>query len=220
MTTTLGLTADEVLTTTRAVRKRLDLNRDVPQALLDDCLQIALQAPSGSNSQRWHFVFVRDAEKRRRIAELYHRAFTAYASGPAAPDKLHADDPAMAAVQQRVLESAQYLADHLEQVPVFLIPCISGRLEQAEGGQAALAGAYGSILPAVWSFMLAARERALGSCWTTLHLAHERETAEILGIPHDEVTQVALVPLAYSKGTEFRVAPRKPLDGVRHVDGW
>lgn len=220
MSEKLNLTADEVLTTTRAVRKRLDLERDVPQAVLDECLQIALQAPSGSNSQRWHFVFVRDAAKRTEIAKLYQAAFNAYAASPQAPDKLHADDPEMARVQARVLESAQYLADNMQHVPVFLIPCITGRLDQAEGGQAAMAGAYGSILPAVWSFMLAARERALGSCWTTLHLGQERAVADILGIPFDEVTQVALIPLAYTRGTDFKVAPRKPLDGVRHVDHW
>lgn len=220
MSETLGLTADQVLTTTRAVRKRLDLERDVPQAVLDECLQIALQAPSGSNSQRWHFLFVRDADKRAQIARLYQSAFNAYASGPQAPDKLHADDPEMNKVQARVLSSAQYLADRLHEVPVFLIPCIMGRLDQAEGGQAGLAGAYGSILPAVWSFMLAARERALGSCWTTLHLVHERAVADILGIPFDEVTQVALIPLAYSQGTDFKVAPRKSLNNVRHIDQW
>ncbi len=217
----LGLSADEVLSTTRAVRKRLDLTRPVEQQVLDECLQLALQGPSGSNSQRWHFLFVTDAEKPARIAGWYKSSFDAYAKSPHSPRGQHVDDPAMARTQERVLNSAEYLAAHLHEVPVFLIPCIEGRLEvQGAGNQSMLAGAYGSILPAVWSFMLAARERGLGTCWTTLHLPHEQDTAELLGIPYDEVTQVALIPVAYTQGTEFKPAPRKPLDGVRHIDQW
>ncbi len=217
----LGLSADEVLRTTRAVRKRLDLDRDVEQSVLDECLELALQAPSGSNSQRWHFVFVKDADKRAKIASWYKASFDAYAKGPQSARNQHIEDPEMAATQARVLNSADYLAENLHRVPVFLIPCIEGRLEtMAAGNQAMLAGAYGSILPAVWSFMLAARERGLGTCWTTLHLPHEKDTAELLDIPYDEVTQVALIPVAYTLGTDFKPAPRKSMDGVRHVDSW
>lgn len=216
----LGLDADALLSTTRAVRKRLDLERPVEEDVLTECMELALQAPSGSNSQRWHFVFVRDADKRAQIAAWYRAAFEAYANGPAAPTTLHGDDPSMAATQTRVLDSASYLAQHLHEVPVFLIPCIEGRLDAPDLPQGARAGAYGSILPAVWSFMLAGRERGLGTCWTTLHLGRERETAELLGIPFETVTQVALVPVAYTRGTEFRPAPRKAMDGIVHVDGW
>jgi nitroreductase len=215
----LGLDADALLSTTRAVRKRLDLEREVDDAVLTECMELALQAPTGSNSQRWHFVFVRDAAKRERIASWYRSAFEAYAKSPASPVAQAGDDADRAATQQRVLSSAEYLAEHLHRVPVFLIPCIEGRLD---GGlpQGALAGAYGSILPAVWSFMLAARERGLGTCWTTLHLGAERETAELLGIPYESVTQVALVPIAHTKGTDFRPGPRKAMDEVIHHDAW
>ncbi|TVS18371.1 MAG: nitroreductase [Gammaproteobacteria bacterium] len=217
----LGLSADEVLCTTRAVRKRLDLERDVEQSVLDECLQLALQAPSGSNSQRWHFVFVKDADKRAQIAAWYKAAFDAYANSPQSPRNLHGDDPKMAATQERVLSSADYLSANMHKVPVFLIPCIEGRLEtMGAGNQGMLAGAYGSILPAVWSFMLAARERGLGTCWTTLHLSREQDTAELLGIPYEQVTQVALIPVAYTIGTDFKPAPRKPMDDVRHIDAW
>ena len=77
-----------------------------------------------------------------------------------------------------------------------------------------------SIVPATWSFMLAARARGLGTCWTTFHLAHEREAAELLGIPYEAATQAALIPVAYTKGTDFKPGPRKPLGEVIHWDRW
>lgn len=219
----LPLDPDQLLTTTRAVRKRLDLERPVPLALVKECLEVALQAPTGSNAQGWHFVVVSDAEKRRALAEIYRKAWAVYRTMPFAAHHVHADDPSMKPVQERVIESAQYLADNLERVPVHVIPCVTGRFEAVPAPMAVLAqaSAYGSILPATWSFMLAARARGLGTSWTTLHLWHEQEAAELLGIPHTSVTQCALIPLAYVKaGTGFRPGPRKPLAGVLHVDGW
>mgnify|MGYP001829005613 CR=1 FL=1 len=215
----LNLSADEVLTTTRAVRKRLDLERPVSPELLRECLEIALQAPSGSNSQGWHFVVVTDPDKRAAIAKLYLEAFDEYEKGPNQPTEQHRDDPSMAQTQQRVLSSARYLADNLHRVPVMLIPCCTGRPDMPEAPLAMQAGIFGSILPAVWSFMLAARERGLGTCWTTLHLMHEKAIADILGIP-DDYAQVALIPVAHSVGTDFKTAPRKSLDGVLHLNGW
>jgi nitroreductase len=215
----LNLSADEVLTTTRAVRKRLDLERPVAPELLRECLEIALQAPSGSNSQGWHFVVVTDPDKRAAIAELYLEAFDEYEKGPNQPTEQHRDDPSMAKTQERVLSSARYLADNLHRVPALLIPCCTGRPDMPEAPLAMQAGIFGSILPAVWSFMLAARERGLGTCWTTLHLMHEKAIADILGIP-DDYAQVALIPVAHSVGTDFKIAPRKSLDGVLHMNGW
>lgn len=173
--TVLPLTPDELLTTTRSVRKRLDLTRPVPMELIRECLQIALQAPSGSNAQTWHWLVVTDAEKRAALASYYQQSWDGYlASGYSAGD-LYADDPERAAVQQRVGSSGQYLADHLAEVPVHVIPCIrAGQL--GAGNQA---GLWGSILPATWSFMLAARARGLGTAWTTLHLPHEAKVAEL-----------------------------------------
>ncbi len=215
----LNLSADEVLTTTRAVRKRLDLDRPLDMAAVRESLEIALQGPSGSNSQGWHFVLVTDADKRAAIAALYKQAFDDYATGPNEPTRQHTDDPDMASTQQRILASARYLADNLHRVPALLIPCVGGRPDMPEAPLALQAGLFGSILPAVWSFMLAARERGIGTCWTTLHLVHEKAVADILGIPPD-VAQVALVPIAHTIGTEFRPAPRKPLDPVLHMEGW
>jgi nitroreductase len=201
----LNLSADEVLTTTRAVRKRLDLTRPVEREVIADCLRIALQAPTGSNRQDWQFVVVTDGARRDALAAIYRRAFDRYRrSGTAA--------------QGRVLDSATYLAEHLHEVPVHLVPCLSGRWDGADIH--VHAGRFGSILPAVWSFMLAARERGLGSAWTTLHLAYEREAADVLGIPYDRVTQCALIPVAYAVGTDFSPAPRAALEGVVHWDGW
>lgn len=215
----LKLSADEVLTTTRAVRKRLDFDRPVEPEVLRECLEIALQAPSGSNSQGWHFVIVTDAAKKAAIAELYLKAFDDYEAGPAQPTKQHLDDPSMAPTQARVLSSARYLADNLARVPAMLIPCCAGRPDTVGLPHGVVASIYGSILPAVWSFMLAARERGLGTCWTTLHLSYETEIANLLGIP-DDVAQVALIPIAYTRGTQFQPAPRKSLDNVLHTDGW
>jgi nitroreductase len=223
MSSLLPLDPDQLLTTTRAVRKRLDLARPVDLALVKECLEIALQAPTGSNAQGWHFVVVTDPAKRRGLAELYREAWAVYEKMPFAAHHVHADDPSMTAVQARVVESARYLAENLERVPVHVIPCVAGRFEAVPAPMAVLAqaSAYGSILPATWSFMLAARARGLGTSWTTLHLWHEAEAAALLGIPHDAVTQCALIPVAHVTGRlEFRAGPRKPLDAVLHVNGW
>ncbi|CAA0125083.1 5,6-dimethylbenzimidazole synthase [Halioglobus japonicus] len=215
----LQLSADEVLTTTRAVRKRLDFDTPVEMSVLRECLEIALQAPSGSNSQGWHFVLVTDPAKKAAIAELYLKAFDDYEAGPAQPTKQHLDDPSMAPTQARVLSSARYLADNLAKVPAMLIPCCAGRPDTEGLPHGVVASIYGSILPAVWNFMLAARERGLGTCWTSLHLSYESEIAALLNIP-DDVAQVALIPIAYTKGTDFKPAPRKDLDNVLHTNGW
>ena len=218
--TSLNLSVDELLSTTRAVRKRLDLNRPVAIGLVKECLELALQAPSGSNSQNWHFIVLTDYNKKLQIARLYRQSWQRYAEMPGAAHNLHQDDPILAPAQKRIFDSATYLAGNLEKVPVFLIPCISGRVEEAGVSNADLAGTYASIIPAIWSFMLAARSRGLGTCWTSLHLSHEKEVAEILGIPFQTVTQVALVPVAHTRGTQFKAAARKPLHDVIHLEAW
>jgi nitroreductase len=214
---TLDLSPDELLTTTRSVRKRLDLTRPVPLELVRECLEIAIQAPSGSNRQTWQWLVVTDTQLRRAIGELYRRAVAAYLASPASAGKLFADDPARSAVQRRVGESVAYLGEHMGEVPVLVIPClrVSGRGLPA-GNQA---GLWGSLLPAAWSYMLAARARGLGTAWTTLHLAFEDETAQLLGVPTD-VRQAALIPTAYYTGERFHPAARQPLDGVLHLNGW
>ena len=214
-----NLTADQVLTTTRAVRKRLDLERPLDMAEVRECLEIALQSPSGSNAQGWHFVLVTERDKIAAIAGYYRKAFADYEASPAQPTRVHGDKPAMAETQERVLNSAQYLAENLHRVPAMLIPCSRGRADTPGLPLSAVAGMFGSILPTTWSFMLAARERGIGTCWTILHLEYEREVAELLGIPDDHM-QVAMTPLAYTLGTDFRPAPRLPLDDILHVDSW
>jgi nitroreductase len=213
--TTLDLSPDELLTTTRSVRKRLDLERPVPLELVKECLEIALQAPSGSNRQQWHWIVVTDAAKRAAIGDLYRMAVEHYLASPASAAKQFADDPDRAAVQARVGDSVAYLGERMGQVPVLVIPCLRAR-RLPEGNQA---GLWGSILPAAWSYMLAARARGLGTAWTTLHLMHEAEIAALLGLP-DDVRQAALIPTAYSVGTEFKQAKREPLEDVLHVDRW
>ena len=212
----LDLTPEQLLTTTRAVRKRLDLSRPVERAVIEDCLETAVQAPTGSNSQGWHFVVVDDPEKKRALADLYGAAFDAYVSG--ARTDYGPDDPRTLRMGA-VTESATWLRQHLHEVPVLLIPCGEGRMP--ENGLPVLIQAswWGSILPAVWSFMLAARLRGLGTAWTTLHLASEKQAADLLGIPYDKVTQAGLIPVAYAAG-EFKPASRLPVRGLVHWNRW
>lgn len=211
------LSPDELLTTTRSVRRRLDLLRPVPLALVRECLEIALQAPSGSNRQSWHWLVVTDADLRREIGEVYRRAVERYLRSPGAAGKLFADDPARSAVQRRIGDSVAYLGEHMGEVPVLVIPCL--RLDGPRLPDGNQAGLWGSLLPAAWSYMLAARARGLGTAWTTLHLVYEREVAALLGVPA-EVHQGALIPTAYYTGDGFRPASRQPLDEVLHIDGW
>jgi nitroreductase len=211
----LELSADEVLTTTRAVRKRLDFDKPVPREVLLECLQVALQAPTGSNNQGWQWVFVEDADKKKVIADYYRQTWDGYAKMRIVK---YPEGDRRAAQRPGVMSSAQYLAENFHRVPVMLIPLIEGRTDR--GPIMAQAASWGSILPAVWSFSLAARERGLGTAWTTLHLAHEKEVAELLGIPHDTYMQAGLFPIAYTKGTEFKRADRLPVDDIVHFDAW
>jgi len=198
-----------VLTTTRAVRKRLDLDRPVEREVILDCLRLAVQAPTASNGQDWRWVVVTDADKRRAIADVYRAAGQAYLANAEANES----DPQT----RRVYESANFLMDILDRVPVFVIPCVERRFDRAPNVVAA--AAYGSIIPAAWSFLLALRSRGLGSVWTTLHLADERAVAGLLGIP-DHVTQVALLPVAYTTGGDFRPAKRPPIETLTSWNSW
>ncbi|GAA1864652.1 nitroreductase family protein [Actinomadura bangladeshensis] len=215
--TTLPLSPDELLTTTRTVRKRLDLDRPVPIELVRECLEIALQAPSGSNRQGWQWIVVTDPGQRAAIGEHYRRAFAAYAASKESAAVLYKDDPDRAEVQRRVGDSAAHLAERMGDVPVLVIPCLRVESGRLPGGNQA--GLWGSLLPAAWNYALAARARGLGTAWTSLHLVYEREVAEILGLPED-VRQGALIPTAYYTGETFRPAARVPLDEVLHLDRW
>ena len=201
-------TVDHLLTTTRSVRKRLDLARPVEPEVIEQCLEIAIQAPTGSNRQSWHFVVITEPELKMGLAELYRKSFAQYrGSGPFDPS-----DP-----NARVISSSDYLAEHFHEVPALVLFCYEGRAEQA--GQMAQAGLYGSILPAAWSFMLALRSRGLGAAWTTLHLRYEQEAAQLLGLP-PTLTQAALLPVAYYLGDDFKPAKRTPVAERTHWNAW
>lgn len=212
----LDLTPDELLTTTRTVRKRLDLTRPVPLDLVKECLQIALQAPSGSNRQGWQWMVVTDPALRAAVGQIYKEVTDEYFASHGSAAKLFADDPDRAPIQQRVGTSVAWLGEHMGEVPVLLIPCIKAGKTLPEGNQA---GLWGSLLPAAWSYALAARARGLGTAWTTLHLQREAEVAELLGIPAG-FHQAALIPTAYFTGETFKPAAREPVDNVLHVDRW
>ncbi len=213
----LNLSADAVLTTTRSVRKRLDFDRPVDRDTLLECLEIALQAPTGSNRQGWQWVFVDDAATKQGLADLYRARWEGYAQLPR-PD--YAEGDTRGERIGAVADSARYLAENMQRAPYLLVPCIEGRPEHAAGEHAA--GLWGSLLPAVWSFMLALRERGLGSAWTTLHLLDggEQAAAELLGIPHGRYRQAGLFPIAYTQGTEFKPAPRLPAEQLVHWNAW
>jgi nitroreductase len=200
---------DEVLSTTRAVRRRLDLSRPVGREVILECLQLAMQAPTASNDQNWRWMVVTDADKRAAIAEIY--------AGLGAKYLANAADNASDPQTRRVYQSAFALTDILADVPVHVIPCIERRIDGSD--LLVAASAWASIIPAAWSFMLALRSRGLGSVWTTLHLAKEREIAELLGIP-DTVTQVALFPVAYTIGTDFKPASRPPAETITSWNTW
>ncbi|MEL6894376.1 MAG: nitroreductase family protein [Actinomycetota bacterium] len=215
----LGLSNDELLTTTRAVRKRLDFERDVPDEVIRDCVRIAMQSPSGSNNMTMRFVVVKDAEKRAAIGDVYRQCWDMYSQSPMFAGAIKKETDAEQAQQDRVTDSATYLGHHMGEAPALVIACTeSGRVD----GQPAMVSAsmMGNCLPAMWSFMLAARSRGLGTAWTTIHLMMEQQVADIVGIPFDGVQQACLSPLAYTKGTDFKAAMRPEPDSIIHWDAW
>ncbi|GAA1687061.1 nitroreductase family protein [Fodinicola feengrottensis] len=216
-TMTIDLSPDELLSTTRSVRKRLDLTRPVPAELITECVEVALQAPTGSNSQGWHWLVVTDAEQRAAIGGYYKKAWYAYAEAGKPAEELYAGDDARIEQQKRVGDSARFLADYMHEVPVLVLPAIhvpGGELPA--GNQAPL---WGSLLPAAWSYALAARARGLGTAWTTLHLSYEKEVNELLGLPSHVFTGV-LLPTAYFTGDTFKPAKREPAETFIHRDRW
>lgn len=212
---TLNLTVDELLTTTRSVRKRLDFEKPVPRDVVMQCLDLALQAPTGSNAQGWQWVFVADPAKKKALADIYRANANPYLDLPK-PERGDIRDEQIGAV----MSSAKYLADNFEKAPVLMVPCLEGRPDGAPAGMSA--SFWGSLLPAVWSFMLALRSRGLGSAWTTLHLLGdgEKQAAELLGIPFDRYAQAGLFPIAYTVGTDFKKAKRLPAEQFSHWDSW
>jgi nitroreductase len=204
---------EDVLTTTRTVRKRLDFSKPVERKVIEECLTAAQQAPNGGNLQTWGFVVITDRAKRATLADLYRRGYDTFMSSPIAA-AMGYGQPHASPAQRRVMASIDYLVENLHQTPVFVIPCIAPR---AEGLPTALQHAiYGSIMPAAWSFMLAARAHSLGTCWTIFHLYHEEEEANLLGIPHGDVIQVALIPVAHVQGTELPPGSRQPVQTMIH----
>ncbi|MGB1795866.1 MAG: nitroreductase family protein [Acidimicrobiales bacterium] len=216
---TLELSADEVLTTTRSVRRRLNLEKEVSPEILKECLNIALQAPTGSLRQDWHFVVSTDRDQCREVGTIYQEVWT----------KMVTDDYLNASASRQgekgdqaswlnMMGSARHLAETFPEVPAIFVPCISGRLEGADAMTQAVK--WGSVIQAAWSFMLAARNRGLGTCWTTVHLQREEEVADILGIPFASIQQVALSPVAHTVGTSFKSGRRKPTAEFVHFNGW
>jgi nitroreductase len=212
---TLDLTNDELLSTTRSVRLRLDFDRPVQREVLSECLTLALQAPSASDTQGWRWVFVDDPEKKRALAEIY-RANLAGAARKSGGREASGQSPQ----QARMAASGAHLVAHLQDAPFLLIPCLQGRVDRSTSAMSATF--WASIMPAVWSFCLALRSRGLGTCWTTLHLFGngERAAAELLNIPYDDYSQVGMFPIAYTKGVDFKLARRLGPGQVTHWNGW
>jgi nitroreductase len=215
----LNLSVDEVLTTTRTVRKRLDLTRPVPRALVEDCVDLALQAPNGSNNQAFEFVIVEDKAMRAKVADIYRAGMQHFVDMIAADPSIYSiNDVGRSRRREEMSESTAHLNDHMHEVPLLVIPTLMGRMDgQNIFYQASL---WGSVWPVTWNFMLAARSRGLGTALTTVHLWKEREMADLLGIPFEQYTQVGLIPVAYTLGTDFKRGQRVPAAEVMHWDRW
>jgi nitroreductase len=213
----LQLSADAVLSTTRAVRKRLDLSRPVPRSLIEECVDLAIQAPTGRNRQRWHFLIVSDEPQRAAVAEIFRRAVL-IDSGVSVSSRDIERMFVRPESMRRISEGFQHLYTNIHRVPAFVIPAVEGRTDRASVWEQSMT--WGSILPAVWSFMLAARARGLGTVWTTAQGPLERELANALGVPYDDVMLAAFIPLAFTVGTDFRPAVRVPRDEVLHWNRW
>lgn len=216
--TLLDLSADDVLNTTRAVRKRLDFSRPVEDDVIRECVATAMQAPSGSNLMTMQFVVVKDAEKRHAIGEVYKQCWAIYSSTPMFAGAIQKEGESEQAQQARVVDSATYLSEHMADAPALVLGCTAGRIDGAPAMMSA--AVMGNILPGMWSFMLAARARGLGTAWTTISLMMEKEVADIVGIPFDEIQQACLTPLAYTVGTDFKRAMRPDPDTIIHWDTW
>lgn len=214
VTNTIGLDADQVLSTTRAVRKRLDFDRPVPADLIRECVDLALQAPTGSNVMSMQFIIVTDPAKRQEIGRIYREIFAKYKASAGYPANRTVPDEKLQAQNVRIADSADYLGDHMGDAPVLVIACNTGP------DRASAARGMSNVLPGAWSFMLAARARGLGTAWTSMHLTREQEVADLLGIPYDTVAQAVLTPLAYTKGTDFKPAKRPPAENFMHWDTW
>lgn len=208
----IQLTPRELLTTTRTVRKRLDLTRPVERDIVEECLSVAFQAPNGSNQQLWDWVLVDDRERRAEMAAIYRAGLEAHLALP------HRAAYEVQDRQNQIASSVFYLIEHLHEVPVLVVPCVAGRFEGASIFDQA--SHWGSILPAVWNFMLALRLHGMGSAWTTLHLYREAEMADLLGIPNASVTQAGLFPVAYTIGTDFSPANRAASEAAIHWNAW
>ncbi|GMU80061.1 MAG: oxidoreductase [Acidimicrobiia bacterium] len=213
-------TVDRLLTTTKAVRNRLDLTRPVPQDLIRECIRLACHAPNASNAQEWHWVVLDDPARKARVAEVYRDVLV-----PRVSQMLAVKEAAGDVAGARISRSILALAERLHEVPVLVLPCYDVPRALAryqtllpDPGPLGLsthmdAGMFASVLPAVWSFQLALRSRGLGSTLTTAHQLRQADVADLLGIPRDWF-QVALVPVAYTTGDDFRPSPRKPVDDV------
>jgi nitroreductase len=215
----LPLSPDELLSTTRAVRKRLDFERPVDDELVRECVSLAMQSPSGSNNPTMQFVVVRDAAKRAALGEIYRQCYGIYQGMDGVyVGSIKKEGRAEQAQQDRVATSADFLGEAMGSAPVLVVPCTMGRTDNMPG--MVVSSMMANILPAMWSFMLAARARSLGTCWTTVHLMMEQQAADVLGIPFESVQQVALSPLAFTVGTDFKPAMRPPADSIIHWDTW
>jgi len=218
---------DEVLTTTRTVRLRLDFSREVESEVVVECLAMAQQASVGSNQEYWRFVLVSDNDQKSKVAKLYREVWNETVEGPlergeaATVTRLSPDARGTTREQERqarILRGVKYLVDHLELVPIIMVACSCAPTPRRPLGGAA-SGYYGSIFPFVWSFQLALRSRGIGSVLATAIVHRADELKEILELPAAFVP-ITMVPLAYTKGTNFKPAFRRPLDEIFRWDRW
>jgi len=201
---------DLALTTTRSVRRRIDWQRAVPRPVIEQCIDIATQAPTGLDLEAWRFLVVTEPDRKQQLADLYRRAFEELG-------QLRTDHAERTGIEPPIVRPVvRELADRLHEMPALILVCMLGRPDDSIARQV---GFYGSVLPAAWSLMVALRARGIGSTWTSLHLLHEDATAALLGIPAD-VTQTVLLPVGYMRDAKLRRADRKPAAEVTYWERW
>jgi nitroreductase len=196
----------EIIRTTRSMRR---LKADpVPPELIRKILEAGVCAPSGGNMQRWRFLVIQDAAIKQTVGAYYKRAWDEivaprYRSGAPAPGISQERF-------QRLLVSAEYLAAHIHEAPVWIVPCLQSETPTRTAGS--------SIYPAVQNMLLAARALGLGTTLTTLYLQFEKEVETALGLPPDWHSY-ALLPIGYPLG-RFGPVRRIPLEEVVYADRW
>tara|TARA_B110000196_G_C20898373_1_gene544722 strand:+ start:39 stop:677 length:639 start_codon:yes stop_codon:yes gene_type:complete len=191
---------DHYLSTVRSVRRRINFDKQIDDSVILECINIAVQAPTGRGDEGWRFLVVKNRGLKERVAFIYEEVLLSFIAEVGTPMK----------------KSHQALIDRLSDFPSLIFVCKEGVPETSFASQAAY---FGSVLPAAWSLMVALRSRGIGSTWTTLLSSRHEEVAEVLGMP-SSARQVVMLPVGYTLGAVLKKADRKDAATVSFLDSW